>query len=88
MSVVTNAVTALNVIGTKKAVKTPERLLEDALASFTKAEDQLVAAQAEVERQSAEWEAQRATLDAKIENADGVISRLARIRQRFTDLLA
>lgn len=77
--------TALNIAPAKK---TPEALLEDALSTFTKAEQKLEAAVAEVANQTAVLEKQRATLEAKIENASSVMQRLQRIRQRVADLLA
>ena len=78
----------LSTLAGKKVAKTPEKLLEDALSTFTKAEQQLESALAEVDAQAQALLKDRAVIDAKIENATGVQARLRRIRQRVSDLLA
>ena len=72
----------------KKAGKTPEQLMNDALAGFTQAQANLESAQAAIEVQKREHEAEIEKRQRLLETATESHSRLERIKGRFVDLLA
>ena len=72
----------------KKAGKTPEQLMNDALAGFTQAQANLESAQAEIAKQKAEHEAEIEKRQRLLEAADASHSRLGRVAERFKELLA
>lgn len=73
---------------TKQSVKSHEVVLSDALQAFTAAQAGLDEAHATIEAQVADHVAQAAVHTAKAEAAGESLSRLARVRGRFQDLLA
>ncbi|MNF29688.1 hypothetical protein D3C85_1141150 [compost metagenome] len=75
-------------INTFKAKATPQALVDDALSSFTKAEVKLQAAMDEIERQEQALIAQQDAIAVKVGEAGAAKSRLSRIKQRITDILA
>jgi pyruvate-formate lyase len=72
----------------KKAGKTPEQLMNDALAGFTQAQANLETAQAEIAKQTAEHEAEIEKRQRLLESAKESHSRLGRVAERFKELLA
>lgn len=72
----------------KKVGKTPEQLMNDALAGFTQAQANLEAAQSAIEVQKREHEAEIEKRQRLLESATASHSRLERIKGRFADLLA
>lgn len=82
----TPTTTVLNAMFGKN--KTPEQLVDEALAAFTGAEKKLTAAFVEVERQEADLVAKQQELQTKLDKAAEAKGRLGRIRQRITDLMA
>lgn len=72
----------------RKAGKTPEQLMNDALAGFTQAQANLEAAQAQIEVQKAEHEAEIEKRQRLLEAANESHSRLGRVAERFKELLA
>lgn len=72
----------------KKAGKTPEQLMNDALAGFTQAHAKLEEAQAAIAVQKADHEAEIEKRTKLLEAATESHSRLDRIKGRFAELLA
>lgn len=72
----------------KKAGKTPEQLMNDALAGFTQAQANLEAAQAQIASQKAEHEAEIEKRQRLLASAEESHSRLGRVAERFKELLA
>jgi hypothetical protein len=71
-----------------KKGKTPQQLMDDALAGFTQAHANLETAQAAIEVQKREHEAEIEKRQLLLESATESHSRLERIKGRFADLLA
>lgn len=72
----------------RKAGKTPEQLMNDALAGFTQAQANLETAQAAIAVQKSEHEAEIEKRQRLLTTAEESHSRLERIKGRFADLLA
>ena len=70
-----------------KKGKTPEQLMNDALAGFTQAQANLESAQAEIAKQKAEHEAEIEKRQRLLEAAEESHSRLGRVAGRFAELL-
>lgn len=71
-----------------KKGKTPQQLMDDALAGFNQAQANLETAQAAIEVQKREHEAEIDKRTKLLETATESHSRLERIKGRFADLLA
>ncbi|WVS24536.1 hypothetical protein PSPHG_CDS_0055 [Pseudomonas phage Psxphi15] len=71
-----------------KKGKTPEQLMNDALAGFTQAQANLETAQAAIASQKADHEAEIEKRQRLLATAEESHSRLERIKGRFADLLA
>lgn len=71
-----------------KKVKTPDVLANEALQAFTDAQTKLETAQAAIAYQKADHEAEIASRQKLLAEADEQHSRLERIKGRFADLLA
>jgi hypothetical protein len=72
----------------KKASKTPDQLVAEALKGFTDAQAQLEVAQAAIEVQKSEHEAEIQKRTKLLEAATESSSRLGRVAERFKELLA
>lgn len=72
----------------KKASKTPDQLVKDALQGFTDAQAKLEAVQSAIAVQKAEHEAEIEKRQRLLDTATESHSRLERIKGRFADLLA
>lgn len=77
-----------NVLGLMKTKPTPSKLVEDALAGFQKAADQLAVAQDGIAAQKAEHEAKLAEAAAGVADCTEQHARLSRVRDRIKDFLA
>lgn len=71
-----------------KKGKTPEQLMNDALAGFTQAQANLETAQAAIASKKADHEAEIEKRQRLLATAEESHSRLERIKGRFADLLA
>jgi len=70
-----------------KSVKSPERIVEEALAAFTKAQGNLEVAAQAINAQVLDHEQVIKDRQEKLEVATESRNRLARIADRFSDLL-
>lgn len=73
---------------TGKTKPTPAKLVEDALAGFQKAQEQMSAAQEAIKAEQEEHTKAAAASQAKAADCQGHYERLARVNNRLTDLLA
>lgn len=71
-----------------KVKQTPAKLVEDALAGFQKAADQLAVAQNAIATQKAEHEAKLREASAGVADCTAQHDRLSRVRDRIKDFLA
>lgn len=77
-----------SVLGLVKAKPTPSKLVEDALAGFQKAADNLATAQDAIAVQRAEHEAKLAEAAAGVSDCTAQADRLNRVQARIKELIA